>query len=274
MSFAGETVWNFAHPSHTSGGNNNGNTYSYVIGSGSSQQRLTVSGWSSTGSKFNNRSCGTVHGVRGDDVDSCVESARLNQNGYGSNYAGIGVQNRDENNNTPNHAIDNSNYNSHNRDLDFDMVLLTFDKAVNITSFDTGWEWGKTNSRDSDSSVFALKEGAHFSSFQGRNWSQILNNGWQIASENTERSGTSNGGLETFRASNGNIHSRYWLVGAYNSLFSHKNWSDNNDAFKLYGLRTTMKDDPHGPGPGPVNAPGTLFLFGSLLTFMYFRRKR
>ncbi len=255
--YAGEHLWDFKNL----GINNTGNGYEHTISSGQGIN-LTISAWSSTGN-----GCASVTGNSGvNDVDSCIESAKLKSWG-----GGLGVQNRQEGNDTPNHAIDNTNDGNNNHDLDFDMVLLSFDQAVKITDFGTGWEW-----RDYDASVVAYTGATDFTGFDSHsNWSDILHKGWGLVDEISDNQTSGTQYARDFSVDDKDIHSKHWLVGTFNSAFSSTNWTDNNDAFKFSDLRVVSK--PNGTdnnGGTEVNAPAMASVMFSLFALMMYRRKK
>ena len=120
------TVIDLRAPTSTSGGTNNGNSMTYVIGSGANQLQLRATAWSIDTSKS-------------PDV---VTNAILR-----SYSGGLGVQNQGETNASPDHSVDNS-------DGWIDFVMLQFDKKVDLNSFYVGWysgdadatiRWGNTS---------------------------------------------------------------------------------------------------------------------------------
>jgi len=253
-SIAGEQVWDFGLRDP---GNTNGNTLTYQSRDGFNS--VTASAWSSTGSN----GCGTVNGKNANDRYSCIEDAKLKS--YGG---GLGVQNRREDNDVPNHSIDNTNdYNDrypNDQDLDVDMVLLTFDHEVKITGFGTGWNWV-----DSDVSIVAYT-GNNFTSFGNSNWSQILSNGWEVVDNKSTPLLNSGNQLRAFGVNDTDVYSKNWLVGAYSAAFSGRGWTDTNDGFKLNGL-TAVKNP--NTDPSQVSAPATLGMFALFGLFMAYRRK-
>lgn len=252
-SFAGGQVWDFSGSmgiNHTNFGHVQTVTNSNGI-------NVQISAWSSTGD-----GCGTVYGRDNNDVDSCIESAKLK-----SWSSGLGVSNRDEDhkNNEPNHAIDNTNdNNSWNHDIDNDMVLLTFDHAVKITGFGVGWVWD-----DFDSSVLAYTDTTEFTGFASdSNWSDILHQGWDLV----DQYGVGSSSPRDFSVHDADVYSKHWLVGAFSKAFSPTtNWTDNNDAFKLSGLNVVVK--PKDPDVNPVSAPASAGMLLTMLAFMTYRRK-
>ena len=197
------------------GGNVNGN--SLVLSNNGVS--LTVTGWADTG--------GTN--------DNLIRDARL----YWANNNALGVINRDESNDSPNHAVDNVSSN------DFDMLLLEFSEAVNLEAIDFNWV-----GNDSDVSILAWNGGS--GNLNGETWSSILaTNGGEWDHEDNY----SNVGTAYYSVNAGNIESSKWLIGAYNPVYGN-GWTSGNDAFKLDLVSTSTRDKP----PGEVPVPGTLAL--------------
>ena len=247
---AGEHVWDFTNVKTSQV--QNGNTLTYLS---NGSYNVTASAWSSTGG-----GCGTVIGKVFDDKYSCIQNGKLH-----SFAGGLGVQNRFEHDNVPNHAIDNTNENNGNNyryELDVDMVLLTFEHEVKLTGFGQGWQW-----HDADASVAAFT-GDYFTNFGKSNWSSILSEGWSMVDNKTKANG---GSLGAFGVADTNIFSKYWLVGAYTHAFSNTDWSDNNDAFKLSGITAIKRHNT--TGGSEVNAPATLGIFAIFCLFVALRRK-
>lgn len=252
---AGEQVWDFN--SVNTSNVNYGNELTFQSNGNFS---VTASAWSSTGPTD---SCGTVNGNQQDDIWSCIQSAKLK-----SYNGGLGVLNRYEDDDQPNHAIDNTNHNNSIKphDLDVDMVLLTFEHEVKLTGFGTGWNWS-----DSDASIAAY-DGDNFTGFGHSNWEQILSNGWKVIDNKSSGDYTSNGNLRAFGIEDDGIYSKNWLVGAYNEAFGGLHWTDTNDAFKLSGVTAVKRPDDETSN-SVVSAPATLGMFALFGLLMAYRRK-
>jgi hypothetical protein len=216
---------------------NNGNTYS---GTSSSGTGLSLTGWSNTG--------------RGETI----EDARL---GYSYGY-GLTLQNRDEGSWSPDHAIDSNNERSWLRD--YDMVLLSFDVAVNLAGFSLGWAqegyWSQA-----DVSVLAYN-GADAPVLAGSTWDNVadLASGW------TSEAQIYNADDYAYQAISSSTESKYWLIGAYNPVFGGPDWFAGNDAFKLAGVQAE-------PGAQPVSSvpePGTVLLFAAGLFGIALRTRK
>lgn len=130
--------------------------------------------------------------------------------------SGLGVENQ----NNPQHAVDNSG-------SDYDALLFSFDKIVDVSGLGIGWYSG-----DADVSVLAYTGPAAFSGTLnglGSNWGALLTNGWSVVG-NYNRNGT--GG---FAVNAADFTAKYWVVGAYNRAFGG-NLTQNNDYFKLQSI--------------------------------------
>jgi hypothetical protein len=132
--------------------------------------------------------------------------------------SGIGVENQ----NSPQHAVDNSG-------SDYDALLFSFYKVVDVSGLNIGWY-----QTDADVSLLAYTGSTPFTGSLnglGNNWATLLNNGWSVVG-NYNRSGTG-----AFNVNTNDVQSQYWLVGAYNSAFgSGQGLTANNDYFKLKAI--------------------------------------
>lgn len=276
--FATGQTWDFS-TAHTNN-NNNGNTLQYSQGGVS----LTMTAWASTGTGCATYDAVGTNGVGGNhdanntnykDVDSCIESAKLEQITNSNGYLGIGIQNRTETSSNvwPDHGIDNSNKDILDPELEFEMVLLTFSETVSLSSISAGLAYS-----DSDTSIAAFNMNST-QSFNGSfanhtTWMDIVGNGtnggWNLISDNTEFPSRNGSSLSVSNSED--VFSRYWLVGALNTALGGERWSDMNDSFKFNGI-TTVAGTPTGPNtPISVNAPASFGLF-ALFSILLLRRK-
>lgn len=203
-------------------GDNYAKTYNYS----SDGLNLSVTGWSY--GLFNNR----------------IESSYV---GSWDPY-GLGV----EQSFSPDHGIDNFLG-------DYDMLLLSFDQAIELDTIASGWHYN-----DSDASIMAYTGGPVAdvtSGFGGNKWQDLLLEGWSFIGDYY------NVGSTTTNVNQGGLTSQYWLVGAYNQhLGGTSGGSSSNDFFKLKSATVSVN---------PVPLPGSLVLFGTaLLWFGSVRRKR
>lgn len=132
--------------------------------------------------------------------------------------SGIGVENA----NSPQHAVDNANG-------DYDALLFSFNKVVDMSKLSIGWLNSQTN--DADVSLLAYTGAAPFSGNLngfGSNWGALLSSGWSVVG-NYARNGTGQ-----FNVNASDVASQYWLVSAYNSAFgTGSGLGTGNDYFKL-----------------------------------------
>lgn len=204
------------------------NSFSYT----STEANLTVTGWSNTVSNT-----GTV----GDIAQTQI--------GRWQNY-GLGVEAA----NSPHHAVDNGG-------RDYDGLLFSFDKIVDVSRLGIGWYY-----TDADVSLLAYTGAAPFGGSLSGSWANLLSNGWSVAG-NYNRDGT--GG---FDVNAGDIKAKYWLVGAYNRAFGGS-LSQNNDFIKIKTITIEAFTPPSAP---PVRVPesGSLMLLLLGLVGLFFARRR
>lgn len=140
------------------------------------------------------------------------------------------------------HAIDNNER--------YEMVLLTFDKLVNLTGVSIGW-----SNSDSDMTVMAYTGGGA-PSLSGKTWG-ALGAGW------TAIANLVNVATDTWTATGLTAYSSYWLVGAYNPLAGGGSYTTGNDYIKLEYVKglvcTSTVPGCGGETPG-IPEPGSLAL--------------
>lgn len=238
-------VWNFNDASQNFSGSGNGNSLSLTSSDG---VNLTVTGWSDTDD------------IGGDDE---IETARL----YWAQSTALGIINRDEDTGSPNHSID-SIRTPNDPDGEFDMLLLDFDTAVNLTDLNLDWAIGGNQNNTADVSVLAW-DGTGSSALLGKTWSSILDsNGGDYASAGNR----SNVGLNYFSVNPDNIESTKWLVGVYNPVFG-SGGDAGDDGIKLSKIKTSTSDGPTPVPPAPVPVPGTVALILAGLLGLRARRQ-
>ncbi|HEY0893033.1 MAG TPA: exosortase-dependent surface protein XDP1 [Cellvibrio sp.] len=159
--------------------------------------------------------------------------------------SGVGVENQ----NSPQHAVDNSSG-------DYDALLFSFSKVVDLNKLGIGWY-----QTDADVSVLAYTGATPFSGNLngfGSNWAALLSNGWSVVG-NYNRNGTG-----TFNVNPADVKSQYWLVGAYNSAYGGS-LSQKNDYFKLNSVTFEAVKVPES---------GTVLLFAMGLLGLVAARRR
>lgn len=158
--------------------------------------------------------------------------------------SGLGVENQ----NSPQHAVDNSG-------KDYDALLFSFSQVVDVSGLDIGWT---EKYKDADVSLLAYTGATPFSgglTGYGSSWAALLNNGWSVVG-NYDRNSPG-----AFSVNIADFESQYWLVGAYNSDFGDK-LSRNNDYFKLKSITFEAVEVPE-PGMLLLMSLGLLGLIGA-----------
>jgi hypothetical protein len=121
--------------------------------------------------------------------------------------------------------------------IEYSMLMLSFDRAVSLVSLELGWIEG-----DNNVSLLALNNSEMYH-FSGKQWPQLLADGWGPAGEyfNLDCRGNSN------RVNLSGVVSKHWLVGSYNpNLY---NYYSNNavqgckfDRFKLQSVTVSTEN--------------------------------
>ena len=165
-----------------------------------------------------------------------------NKDGCGIAGATSGCDANEPSTSSGEHAIDNNGR--------YEMVLLTFDKLVNLTGVRIGW-WNS----DSDVTVMAYT-GAGAPSLADKTW-DALGAGWTAIANLT------NLATDTWKATGLTAFSSYWLVGAYNPLAGGGSYTTGNDYIKLEYVKgkicTSTVPGCGGETPG-IPEPGSLAL--------------
>lgn len=229
-------TWEFDSGSQSFSSSNYGNSLSLTSSDGIN---LTVTGWSDT------------RDIGGADE---VESARL----LWADSSALGVQNRDENTSSPNHSIDNITSDS---DGEFDMLLLQFDTAVNLTGLNLNWATDGNSSGIADISILAY-DGTGSSGVAGSTWANVLSSN----GGNYDAAGNHNNvGLSYYAVNPTSIVSTAWLVGVYNPVFGSGSGLDGGDDGMKLSLITTETGGDEPPGEVPVPGSVPLLLLGLAL---------
>ncbi len=114
--------------------------------------------------------------------------------------------------------------------IDYSMLMLSFDQAVSLISLELGWIEG-----DNNVSLLALNS-SEINHFPDKQWPQLLAGGWYPAGEyfNLDYRGNGN------RVNLSGIVSKHWLVGSYNpNLYNfYSNNADQNCKFDKFKLQS------------------------------------
>lgn len=248
--------------------------------------KVSVSAWSDTGSHsvwYNERRGTWNEGTEDDTVKEAslknYTNCTINNNGYcisGSEAYGFGITNADDieyygRDYYENHSVDNKP-DWGNRD--FDMVLLSFDQEVVLTggTFSANYyDSGETN----DVTVAGLNSNSLFTSSNDFTWSNVNDAVIAGALGHFDISETKNSNNYYESSFTKKLTAaKYWLVGAYNTLFDQSaSGSTNNVGFKLSSLTVGLEEKTTQP-PTQVSEPGALALMGLGLGLVLYRRKR
>ena len=251
--------------------------------------RVSVSAWSDTGSGniSYNYHTGTVSETFEDD--SVKEATIYGHTNCLANYYnncidgtqayGLGIRNSDwdfKNNNYyyDAHTIDNTSIGG---SRDFDMILLSFDKKVVLTggTFSANYyDGGEKN----DVTVAGLdydKANALFTGTSNFTWSDVSETVIDGALGHFNISNTKNSENYFESSFTKNLTAaKYWLVGAYNTVFDQSvSGSINKVGFKLSSLTIGLEKETTQP-PTEVSEPGALALMSLGLGLVLYRRKR
>lgn len=189
---------------------------------------------------------------------------------------------------SPEHAIDNNGFmsstqrnnlgyytttqqTSSSSTLDFDagrydMVLMTFSEAVNLTGLTIGWA-----SVDTDVTVMAL-DPTKTPDLLNKSYTALTGQGWNLVGHYANVGSGSEKNLAVDvgddMLGNTSIMSKYWLIGAYNPTVGYvsgqtpgSTLTAGNDYFKLLSV-VGNPSTPPGPG-GNVPEPGSLALLAA-----------
>ncbi|MDC8832796.1 exosortase-dependent surface protein XDP1 [Alteromonas gilva] len=209
--------------------------------------------------------------------DNTVESASLS-GPYGE---GLGIENADEqsfDSHSHSHSIDNEGHsyrweNGGWRETgfipDYDMVLFSFSEEVQLNG--AAFSWLGAHSSSQQVTVAGLSDVSQLTSGSA-SWSDIASS-----------VGTALKGSFGITGSYGNYHSdftttgfsKYWLVGAYNSIFAYVDgFSQGDDKFKLSSIGfSKAQGSTNDDNADPVSAPGTLALMLLAGGFAVWQRK-
>lgn len=153
---------------------------------------------------------------------------------------------------------------------DYDFFLFSFSEEVTLTNINFGW--APTESGSQEVSVAALgTTGFNALTGQQSTWSNII-----ADAVSSSFSLTHIGNNQHITQLNFTETARYWLVGAYNTVFGTvEGGSTFNDQFKVSGINFTKSSalDPDEDST-PVSAPGTLAIMCLSLFIFALKRKK
>ena len=200
-----------------------------------SSGNVTISGWADT---------------TGDDDDEVEQATYIAR--YSGGWGITNNQHRDG------HTADN-----YTGGDDYDFFLIDFTSSVNLT----GASFGYLTSGNLGVSYAALDESKFNGSLAGLTWQQIVSNQYSSGSSSSAITRSAN---NTGYFINDDIgsSSRYWLVGAFNSVFGSVDTTIDAGGFKLASLSYTQR------AAREVSEPGILLIFGLALVTLFVRRAR
>ncbi|PRO68604.1 exosortase-dependent surface protein XDP1 [Alteromonas gracilis] len=205
------------------------------------------------------RSASAIKWGNGFGIENGDRNALTDPNGYTNPHDGKTYHLQGDS-----HSIDNFNdYGSR----DFDMVLLSFDKAVTLTGASFSALYGGGSNKDI--TVAGLSSDAGFDGHS--TWSDIAAN--TIANAVGHFNITNDNGVieSTFTPL---ATAKYWLVGAYNTIFDNNASSLSSVGFKLSSLTIGYETETTTPPSTEVSEPGALALMSLGLGLVLYRRKR
>lgn len=207
-----------------------GHTYNQIT---DSTGKVNATAWADTGGRKDNK----------------IEQARYLARYYG----GWGITNRDGGDG---HTADN--YSGGN---DYDFFLVDFTHSVNLT----GATFGYLTSGNLGVSYAALDESKFSGSLTGLTWQQVASNLYSTGSGSSAITRNANN-TGYFINNNVGSTSRYWLIGAFNSVFGSLEHIKHG-GFKLETVSFTKKLPTT-----EVSEPSVLLVFGLALIALAGRR--
>lgn len=223
---------------------------------------ITVSGWADTAGDGVNSDGISSNG----DDDIITKAIDFDKNGNGWS-----MENRDEkyaNGSSTgyggyHHSADNFTGGSQ----DYDTFLVEFSEAVNLSAATYSWRYGSTG--QNQVTVAALNN----KNLNGKTWKDVKNN-QTISSGYSQMQ--SNGGYYTdLTSGTSNVSgtfSKFWLIGALNTVFGGNSNLEGNDGMKLSGLEFSKQGTT--PPPTGVAEPTTVAIFGLALMGLFATSRR
>lgn len=252
--------------------------------------RVSVSAWSDTGGSniSYNPHTDTVSEVSEDDS---VKKAEIyghtnclvnyyNNCKDGTEAYGLGIRNSDwdfKNHKYyyDSHTIDNT---SRGGIRDFDMLLLSFDQKVVLTggTFSANYYDGGEKNDVTVAGLDYKSANALFTGTSDFTWSDVSDTVIAGALGHFDISETKNSNNYYESSFSKKLTAaKYWLVGAYNTVFDQSaSGSFNNVGFKLSSLTVGLEQKTTPPPSTQVSEPGALALMSLGLGIVLYRRKR
>ena len=247
-SYAEITTWEFRQGAANYDVDNSANAFGNLLSIDSDNDgtpELTIEAWANTG-------CGW----------SCGNDDHVAQGFASTNDWGLLNYNLDSSSGSlkgENHVIDNAGG-------DVDMMFFSFSESTALSGIDIGWFSG-----DSDVSIAAFST---LPTLNGNTWNTIV--GQSIFKASFSNLGNAPYSL-TNEVAGAVVEAKYWLIGAYSSIFGDSGANDSNsDSFKLASITTTqtLKTPPKDPDLVEVAEPSTIAIFASFGLFLMWRRKK
>jgi hypothetical protein len=236
---AGTQTWNLNSGSINFNGNGN-----QMSVSGADSNDLGITGWSDTAGSS----------------DNLIRNGNLS---YHPDF-GLMLQNRDEGTSAPSHSIDNFGN-------DYDMVLLSFDDAIDLQGFNIGWAQEGSSAARADITVAAYTGAGSFTFASSDTWLSLAGANWSTIGYYGNVAATG------YQAVTTDVTSKYWLIGAYNPTFNSPGEAlgvydiGARDGFKLASITgQTFTPDTSTSVP----EPGTLAILASGILGMVATRRR
>ncbi|RUP76777.1 PEP-CTERM sorting domain-containing protein [Alteromonas sp. KS69] len=188
---------------------------------------------------------------------------------YGN--VGYGILNDDYSWGGDSHSADN--YNDKGKD-DFDMFLLSFSEDVTLQG--SSFSWVNGNNGTKEVTVAGLSDINSFSDSVESTWASVSSSivagtlgHFGIGSRDSSTK------LYESKFTTLTNSAKYWLVGAYNTVFDDSSSTYHGVGFKLSSLDLAIqKSTTPPPAPTPVSEPGALALMSIGLGLLAYRRKR
>ena len=172
------------------------------------------------------------------------------------------------------HTIDNRRTGDRGKQ-DFDMVLLSFSEEVTLTSGSFSSIYRYSGQSQNEVSVIGLGDIDKFQGNESFTWSDIASTSAIEAATGHFSVGSK---VNNYYQSEftGLSAAKYWLVGAYNTIFDSGASQESDFGFKLSALGFSIDNTPDTPTTPPteVSEPGALALMSLGLGLVLYRRKR